>query len=206
MLLDLGEKFGRPVVLKLGLGENRSVTESWIEFIRLTEVPLEAVVRLLNEPRHARHMPLKAGNFTEESAAEWVRAKDGQWETNGYGPWAVLLDGEFAGWGGFQREDNGADYALVLSPEYWGQGAEITRTALSRGFDGLGLDEVIIALPYTRNPDRVVARFGFAPHGEVTYGSAAFRQYRLTREAWSAASASPYRRTVMSGQEDFEAR
>ena len=151
-------------------------------------MPLAAVVDLINEPRNARHMPL-AGTFTEEAAAEWVSAKDGQWESNGYGPWAVLVDGEFAGWGGFQREENGADFALVLSPRHWGQGRAITKAALDRGFGELGLDEVIIALPYTRNPDRVVARFGFTPDGEVTYDGAPFRQYRLTRDAWSAVKA-----------------
>jgi [ribosomal protein S5]-alanine N-acetyltransferase len=154
-----------------------------ISFVRLTEVPLPAVLALLNEPRNARHMPL-AGEFTEKSAAEWVTAKDDQWNTNGYGPWAVLVDGELAGWGGFQREANGADFALVLSPHHWGLGADITRLALSRGFGELGLDEVVIALPYTRSPTRVVARLGFVPDGEVTYDGVSFRQYRLTRQAW----------------------
>ena len=171
------------------MAKNQLVAEKRIEFVRLTEVPLAAVVALLNEPRNARHMPLVSGKLTDESAAEWVRTKDGQWERNGYGPWAVLVNGHFAGWGGFQREENGADYALVLAPEYWGQGAAITRAALERGFGELGLDEVIIALPYTRSPDRVVARFGFTPDGEVTYGEAVFRQYRLTRRAWSAGKA-----------------
>ena len=54
------------------------VLKARIGFVRLTEVPLAAVLGLLNEPRNARHMPL-AGTFTEESAAEWVTAKDGQW-------------------------------------------------------------------------------------------------------------------------------
>ena len=151
--------------------------------MRLTEVPLSDVLEVLNEPRNARHMPL-AGNFTEESAAAWVREKDGQWEQNGYGPWAVLVDGEFAGWGGFQREPNGADFGLVLSPRHWGQGAAITRAAIDRGFGELDLDSVIIALPFTRSPERVVTRFGFVPDGEVSYGDATFRQYRLSREAW----------------------
>jgi len=163
------------------------VAKPRIDFVRLTEVPLAAVIGLLNEPRNARHMPLVAERMTLESAAEWVRAKDGQWERNGYGPWAVLLDHQFAGWGGFQREENGADFALVLAPEYWGHGPEITRAALDRGFGELGLHEVIIALPYTRSPGRVVARFGFVPDGEVTYGGTPFRQYRLTRQTWSTA-------------------
>ncbi|MBO0813446.1 MAG: GNAT family N-acetyltransferase [Microlunatus sp.] len=162
-------------------------TGAGIEFVRLTEVPLSAVMRLLNEPRNVRHMPL-AGEFSEATAAEWVQEKDRQWALNGYGPWAILVDGDFAGWGGFQREENGADFALVLLPERWGYGAAITRAALERGFDELGLDDVIIALPFTRRPTRAVARFGFVPDGEVTYGGSTFRQYRLTRAGWAAQS------------------
>ena len=95
-----------------------------IELVRLTEVPLAAVRTLLNEPRNARHMPL-AGDFTDDAAARWVAEKDEQWERYGYGPWAVLLDGVFAGWGGFQRESNGADLALVLLPQHWGHGRDV---------------------------------------------------------------------------------
>ena len=104
-----------------------------IDLVRLTEVPLDAVVALLNEPRNTRHMPL-SNPFTPESAREWVQAKDGQWAEHGYGPLAVL-----------------------------------------------------IALPHTRSPDRAVARLGFQPDGEVDYGGVVFRQYRLTRQAWTAA-------------------
>lgn len=149
-----------------------------VGLVRLTDVPLEALVRLLNEPRNARHMPLTGERFTEKSAADWVSAKDGQWSQNGYGPWAVLLNGEVAGWGGFQLEENGADFALVLDPRYWGHGAEITRVALDRGFGELGLDEVLIALPHSRDPDRVVARWGFVPDGEAVHDGVRFRQYR----------------------------
>ena len=160
-----------------------------LELVRLTEVPLVEVVGLLNEPRNLRHMPLSE-EFTEESAAAWVAAKDAQWEQHGYGPWAVLVNDVFAGWGGFQREENGADFALVLLPTYWGSGLAVTRAALDRGFRELGLDSVIIALPFTRSPARAVARFGFVPDGEVSYGGSDFRQFRLSRAAWEAAQAS----------------
>ena len=155
-----------------------------IEFVRLSEVSLLEILGVLNEPRNGRHLPLAGEPFTETSAAEWVAAKDGQWELHGYGPWAVRVDGEFAGWGGFQHEENGADFALVLKPTHWGHGAAVTRAALTRGFAELGLETVLIALPYSRNPDRVVARFGFVPDGEVDYGGTIFRQYRLERHAW----------------------
>ena len=65
------------------------MTDVRIDLVRLTEVPLDAVVALLNEPRNTRHMPL-SNPFTPESAREWVQAKDGQWAEHGYGPWAVL--------------------------------------------------------------------------------------------------------------------
>lgn len=139
---------------------------------------------VLNEPRTGRHMPLAGEQFTEASVAEWVVAKDGQWEVHGYGPWAVLVDGVFAGWGGFQHEENGAGFALVLKPTHWGHGAAVTRAALNRGFTELGLETVLVALPYSRNPDRVVARFGFVPDGEVDHAGTTFRQYRLDRAAW----------------------
>ena len=162
------------------------MTDARIDLVRLTEVPLDAVVALLNEPRNTRHMPL-SNPFTPETAREWVQAKDAQWDEHGYGPWAVLVDGDVAGWGGFQREPNGADFALVLFPRHWGRGAAITRDVLGRGFAELGLDDVLIALPDSRNPDRAVARLGFRPDGEVDYGGVRFRQYRLTRAAWEAA-------------------
>jgi len=162
------------------------VTDARIDLVRLTEVPLDAVVALLNEPRNTRHMPL-SNPFTPETAREWVQVKDAQWDEHGYGPWAVLVDGDVAGWGGFQREPNGADFALVLFPRHWGRGAAITRDVLGRGFAELGLDDVLIALPDSRNPDRAVARLGFRPDGEVDYGGVRFRQYRLTRAAWEAA-------------------
>jgi len=165
------------------------VAEPVIVFLRLSEVALEEVLAMLNEPRKNRHLPLAGEEvFTTESAAAWVRAKDGQWESNGYGPWAIRIDGEFAGWGGFQAEENGADFGLVLLPGFWGHGAAIAREALRRGFEDLGLDVALIALPYSRSPDRVVGRFGFRPDGDVSYGGVTFRQYRLTRDDWLAAA------------------
>ncbi len=134
-------------------------------------------------------MPL-ATKFSEAESAEWVRDKDAQWACHGYGPWGILLDGVFAGWGGFQYEHDGPDFALVLRPEHWGHGASITRAALARGFDDFGFDSVSIALPLTRRPTRAVARLGFVPDGEVNHDGASFQRYRLTRETWAAVSTS----------------
>ncbi|CAI9403228.1 GNAT family N-acetyltransferase [Aestuariimicrobium sp. T2.26MG-19.2B] len=166
-----------------------SGNEKPIRFGRLTEVPLEEVSALLNEPRNARHMPL-AHRLSEGEVAAWVRGKDAQWSSEPYGPWAIWVGDRFAGWGGFQREDEDADFALVLLPAFWGWGSVITTAALDRGFDELGLDSVTIALPDSRNPDQAVARFGFVPDGEVSYDGTSFRRFRLSRSVWRAATGS----------------
>ena len=99
------------------------VTEPEIAFVRLTEVEIGAVTALLNEPRNARHLPLAGGEaFTAETAADWVAAKDGQWDEHGYGPWAVLIDGEFAGWGGFQAEATAPTSRWCCGRSFWGHG------------------------------------------------------------------------------------
>lgn len=162
------------------------MTDPSISFVRLTEVRIDDVVALLNEPRNARHMPLVGEPFTEASAAAWMTAKDAQWDLNGYGPWAILLDGEFAGWGGFQAEPDGADLALVLHPRFWGRGADVARRAIDAGFDELGLEAVLVALPYSRTPGAVLARWGFVPAGEAVHDGVRFRQYRLSRDRWTS--------------------
>jgi RimJ/RimL family protein N-acetyltransferase len=154
-----------------------------VTFRRLTEVPVAAVRALLNEPRNRRHLPL-AGDFSPAQAAEWVRDKDAHWERHGFGPEAVFIDGEFAGWGGFQREPSGVDFGLVLLPAHWGQGAAILSAALDRAFGEMGLDEVVVALPFSRDAGAVLRRLGFHPDGEVAHGTVTFRQYRLVRSDW----------------------
>lgn len=155
-----------------------------IEFARLIAVPIDDIVSLLNEPKNSRHMPL-AAEFSRDEAIQWARQKDDQWSQHGYGPWAVFIDGAFAGWAGFQHEETGADFGLVLLPKYWGHGLQVSMEALDRGFYDLGLDEVVIALPFSRNATEAVARLGFVPDGKVVYGGSSFRQYRLTRSVWS---------------------
>ena len=154
-----------------------------VEFRRLTEIPLSTVKTLLNEPRNARHMPL-AAPFDDARTAEWVESKDAQWAADGYGPWAVVVDGQFVGWGGFQRENVGPEFALVLSPSYWGVGADVTRADLEHGFREFRFQEVFVALPYSRSPDGLMNRLGFTSVEESESGGVRFRCYRLTLDTW----------------------
>lgn len=157
--------------------------EPAIALVRLTEVPLEAVHALLNDERSQRHLPL-AAPCTLDQAAAWVADKDAQWEAAGYGPWAVTVDGRLAGWGGFQREEDDADLALVLHRAHWGLGRTLHGLMIERGFTELGLDAVTVALPFSRDASQVLQRFGFRPDGVVLHGGVPFRRYRLTRVEW----------------------
>lgn len=166
------------------------MNDNGIALVRLTEVPVEAVHALLNDARSHRHLPL-AAPFSLEEAAAWVRDKDAQWDDAGYGPWAITVDGRLVGWGGFQHEERGADFALVLHHAHWGLGRSLFRLMLERGFTEFGLDAVTIALPHSRNATTVLARFGFQPDGETSHGGIAFRQYRLTRAHWHSRTGPP---------------
>ena len=93
------------------------------DFVPLATIAPPDLVLLLNDPDVRRHMPLAGDDWDETRAADWAKAKDAQWVENGYGPWAIRIDGEFAGWGGFQKEGEEADLGLVLLPGHWGDGA-----------------------------------------------------------------------------------
>ena len=142
-----------------------------------SDIPTEDWMLLLNHPDVIRHMPLADGKWTESAVADWAKAKDAQWLESGYGPWSIRIDGNFAGWGGFQSEGDEADLALVLLPKYWGHGVKIFRGLMSRRIE-LGIGPVSIMLPPSRSRIRGIARIGFALDGEVAYEGQRFLKFR----------------------------
>ena len=151
-----------------------------LTFHRLSEIPASDWLILLKDPEVARHMPLSGGDWDEAKAADWASGKDSQWGANGYGPWAIRVDGAFAGWGGFQKEGDEADLGLVLLPGYWGFGAAMFKEMLRRGKD-LPLGVVTILLPPSRTRMKGLARLGFVPAGEIEYAGHRFLKFRLER-------------------------
>ena len=152
-----------------------------LEFAHLSDIAVADLVGLLNDAEVRRHMPLSDGNNTPESALAWAAAKDAQWAENGYGPWAIRVDGRFAGWGGFQKEGEDADLGLVLLPAFWGHGGAIHAAMLKKGFAELGFDSVTILLPPSRVRLKSLARLGYRPDGEIAYAGHRFLKFRLHR-------------------------
>ncbi len=90
-----------------------------IQFEHLSQINIDEIIELNTNERVLKQMPLAEGSvFDEEACIAWVKGKEQQWVENGYGPWAIMINEKFAGWGGFQNEEGDADLALVLHPQY----------------------------------------------------------------------------------------
>lgn len=150
-----------------------------LEFKRLTEVDLADIISLNNNPDVLRQMPLGSANFDLVKANEWVQQKDAQWQQHGYGPWAFVIDQHFAGWGGLQYEEGDADLALVLHPQFWGNGKAIYQEIVKRAFTSLGHDSLTILLPPSRTRIKGIFRLGFQPDGELEIEGVRFLRFRL---------------------------
>lgn len=155
---------------------------SHIAFVPLVSIAPADLVRMLRDVDVRRHMPLAGENWDEAKAADWARAKDRQWVENGYGPWAIMVGDEFAGWGGFQKEGDEADLGLVLLPAFWGHGGAIFRKLLKRG-QTMDLGTISVLLPSSRVRLRGLSRLGFVPAGEIEYAGHRFLKFRLKRQS-----------------------
>lgn len=150
-----------------------------LEFKRLTQIKPADITALNNHPNVLQQMPLGSPDFDDEKSRCWAKEKDAQWDINGYGPWAFVIDDIFAGWGGLQKEGDDADLALVLHPDFWGTGKIICDEIIRRAFDEMHLTSITILLPLSRNVSRFITRYGFQPDGSVNYNGVDFRRYRL---------------------------
>ena len=152
---------------------------SSIAFKRLPEVDPADLIALMNDPLVRRHLPLARGTFGVAECARFVAAKERIWAEHGYGPWAFVIDGEFAGWGGLQPEGDEVDLGMVLRPRHWGAGRALYERLLAEAFGEMRLASVMILLPPSRVRVSGVLRLGFRPAGEMEIGGARFIRYRL---------------------------
>jgi [ribosomal protein S5]-alanine N-acetyltransferase len=150
-----------------------------IEFKRLTEVARSDIIKQSGHPLIRRHMPLATGTGGEAECERFIAAKERLWAEYGYGPWAFVVDGKYAGWGGLQPENGDADLALVLHPNYWGIGKFIYAEIIKRAFGEMGFESVTILLPPTRTRVKGILRLGFEPDGQVDLYGQRFLRYRL---------------------------
>ena len=161
-----------------------------IMFTRLTKIPPDAIIDLMNDPAVLRHLPLAQDEFGDVECARFVAAKEQMWEERGFGPWAFVLDGEFIGWGGLQPEGDDVDVGLVLNQKYWGAGYALYRRILTYAFENLRVDSVTVLLPISRTRVAAMRRLGFQKDGDIVIQDQCFIRYRLIQSTVSYAQLS----------------
>lgn len=150
-----------------------------ISFARLSEVSPDEILAHMSDPRVTAHMPLAGFAWTTQSCAEFIAAKEARWARDGLGHWAILGDGSYIGWGGFQNESEEWDFGLVLRPEHFGLGVRITRQALAFARADPRIPYVTFLLPPSRRHLGGLARLGARSLGEVEYDGQRFLKFRL---------------------------
>ena len=150
-----------------------------IGFVRLTAIAPEAILDHMSDPRMAMHMPLLTEPWTPEMVAGFVAAKEAAWQRDGLGHWAILADGRYVGWGGFQKEGEEWDFGLVLRPDAFGLGMVIARKALDFARADARIPFVTFLLPPSRRHLGALARLGAVEIDQIDYEGERFRKFRL---------------------------
>lgn len=150
-----------------------------LRLARLAEVPLADLVSHMSDPRVRAHMPLLTGPWGEAEAQGFVAAKEACWARDGLGHWAILADGRYVGWGGFQKEGEEWDFGLVLRPQDFGLGVRITRAALDFARRDPRISFVTFLLPPSRRNLGALHRMGAQAVGRQNHTGATFLKYRL---------------------------
>jgi len=150
-----------------------------ITFARLGDVPLEAIAAHMSDPRVVAHMPLADGSWDLQRCAGFVEMKEGYWQRDGLGHWAFLADGDYVGWGGFQKEGDDWDLGLVLTPGRFGLGPRIAAQALDFARADPRIPYVTFLLPLSRRHLGALDRLGAREEGEIELGGARFRKFHL---------------------------
>jgi len=151
-----------------------------IKFTHLSEIEERQIIELMNNGFVAKHLPLLVEGFSVKDCRDFIKAKERLWDEHGFGPWAILIKDEFAGWGGLQPEHGEADFALVLHPKYWGWGRKIFNKVKDQSFNEMNLRSITILLPPDRPNSKAVKRLGFVEDGELTIEDKIFLRFRLS--------------------------
>lgn len=150
-----------------------------ITFCRLTEIDATKILAHMAEARVSEHLPLVDFEWDIAAVQRLVSAKEAAWARDGLGHWAILRDGNYVGWGGFQKEGEEWDFGLVLRSDAFGLGVGITRIALDFARSDQRIPFVTFLLPPSRRHLGALARLGASACGEVLHDGVRFLKFRL---------------------------
>lgn len=157
-------------------------SECEVSFARLPDISPDEIVAHMSDPRVAAHMPLLTSKWDHDAVTKFVAAKEECWRRDGLGHWAILCNGSYVGWGGFQKEGHEWDFGLVLKPENFGLGTLISRKAIEFALADKRIPFVTFLLPPSRKNLAALGRLGAKFVEEIEYDGAKFLKYRLDTE------------------------
>ncbi|GAA6133912.1 hypothetical protein NBRC116188_07010 [Oceaniserpentilla sp. 4NH20-0058] len=156
-----------------------------IQFQQLDQVDPQDIIALMNNPLVRRQIPLTFDDFNLQDCQKFVHAKTQMWQEHGYGPWAFVVDSEFAAWGGLQPEFGMPDLALVLHPKYWGIGKTLTVQIIEKAFTEMNFDQVTVLFPPMRTRVKGLLKLGFKQLDERVVDDKTFIRYVLLKQDWN---------------------
>jgi hypothetical protein len=151
-----------------------------VYFTPLCQAATADLLRLLNDHRVTKHMPL-AEPVDSGWVDGWKREKSRLWTNPEHGPWAVYLDDEFAGWAGMQPDgENEVDFAIVLHVWAWRTGREIAKDVLAKWKTISPESDINIYLPTSRPIHLISQKLGLEIVGEDKMLGHKFVKLRFT--------------------------
>ncbi len=136
-------------------------------------------MRIMNDGRVRAHL---VGHrlFTLPRLEEWIAGKSEMARRDaGCLIRGISVDGEFAGWCGIQKEDDGTyGLGIILGPSHWGAGRAVFEDMLEWSRE-LGHQEVFIHLLSTRPESRALTKRFPGDCETVELEGATFRRYRI---------------------------
>lgn len=155
------------------------------------DIPAYAAIR--RKPGVTRFLPTPPRPVDDDTrSARAVETFCATWTENGYGPWAVLLDGALIGHAGLRwvPEEGVTEVLYLFDPAHHGRGyaTEAARAALGHGFGALGLDRIVAwAMPANTASLAVMERLGMQRHpGTVTVFGVEAVRCTIDHPTWTA--------------------
>lgn len=152
---------------------------SSIVFTRIGCIAPALIAAHMSDVRTRKHMPLLQSPWDEDAVSKFMVAKESYWRRDGLGHWAILYDGAYVGWGGFQKEGEDWDFGLVLKPEHFGLGRRVLQKAMAFAKADERISRITFLLPLSRRKPDALERLGAQFESEIDYRGVRFLKYRL---------------------------
>ena len=178
-----------------------SRTEQRSVLRRIVPGDAKGFVELNGDPQVMKYFPAL---LTAEESRGVMKLIRQHWETHGFGPWVLDVEGDFAGILGLKWVPPDMPFAPAVAllyrliPRFWGQGlaTEGSLAALEFGFCELHLDKVVaFAVEANTGSRRVMEKVGMVygsdfDHPSIPESSPLRRHvlYSLKRDNWNEKS------------------